>query len=280
MPYTPPSGPFTALDVWKAHFLPLNTDGTIAVPGYPTPATEPYEGLELKKVKSMAANLGAPRLIPVVAQGSTQTTFKLPSIDPKTIEGHLAYAELETFAELTRTKTRTIGGALLMPADTNKQGFELKGALLVSQLLGHDADDADVWYSNLFLRVTASITWPAFNENPMDVTLNFSVGRAKKHIWGEAMSEANDGAVEAAMIPILTWGQLVLVGWATDGIEDTFLLPTDRPANATFADTFKVYDQTTGLVVAGTPAADQFVAGAAPADSKTLLGWYEADSGV
>ena len=275
MTYAPPSGEFTAIDVWKAKFIPINTDGTLKAT-----AVTPYEGLELKKVKSIVSNLGTPRQIPVTAQGRTQTTFTLPAIDPKTIEGHLSYIDLDTYASLSSVKTRTIGGALTTLVSTNKESFEQKGILLVSQLLGHDADDSDVWYSNIFLRVKAVFTFPAMNENAMDVTVHFSVGSSRKHITGAALSESVDGATDAVMIPALTWGQLNIVGWLANGTASTFVLPTDKPANSTFADTFVVYNQTAGVVVAGTPSAVNFVATAAPATGKVLVGWYETLSGV
>lgn len=279
MAHTPPSGQGVGIDVWRAKFFPLNSDGTINAPGYPVAAETPYEGIELIKAKSFQPNLGTARTIAVTAQGRVQTTFLLPPIDPKTAEFHVAYIDLDAFAELSKVKVRTIGGARIMPAGTNKQGLELVGAFLISQLQFHTEDGIDAWHSYLFPRVRAMVTWPAFNENPIDVTITMSLSAAKKHIWGAALNETDDGATEAAMFPIVSFGQLNLVAWVADGAETTFLLPSDSEANDTFADTFKVYDQNTGLAVAGTPAADQFVAGAAPTDEHILLGWYEQVEG-
>lgn len=279
MTYTPPSGTVTAIDLWRIKFYPLNTDGTIKAPGYPTPATDPYNGLELQKGKSFQPNLGAPRTIPVVSQGRVQTTFILPSIDAKTAEAHLAYIDLDTFAELTKVKVRTIGGARGLAAGTNKQGLELTGALLISQLQSHDGDGLDVWNNYLVPRAKIAVTWPAFNENPVDVTLNMSLSAAKKHVWGAALTEADDGATEFTLWPFQTWGLPNLVAWIADGAEDTFQLPTEAYANDTFTDTFKVYDATSGSLVTGTPAADQFVAGGAPTTNHVLVGWYEQVEG-
>lgn len=277
MPYTLPTGPMTGLDIWRMKFYPLNTNGTIKIPASITPANAPYSGLELANPKTFQPNLGTPRTIPVVSQGRVQTTFMLPSIDAKTAEAHLAYIDMETFAELSKVKTRTIGGAKGIAVGTNKQGFEVVGALLVSQLQAHDENGLDVWNNYLVPRAKVSITWPAFNENPVDVTLTMSLSAAKKHLWGIALTEADDGATEMTMWPFVTWGAPNIVAWNADGVEDTFVLPADAQANDTFADTFVVYDATAGTVVAGTPAADEFVAGAAPTVDHILLGWYEQE---
>lgn len=276
MTYTNPTGIATGLDIWKVKFFPLDSNGLIAVPGYPTPATTPYQGLELPKPKTLQPNLGTPRTIAVVAQGRVQTTFILPPIDPKSIECHLAYIDLDVFAQLSKVKVRTVAGARMMPAGTNKQGLELQGMLLVQQLVGHDDNDLDVFVGYVVPRVKASVTWMAFNDTPIDVTLTMSVGKSKKHaILGSAMTEADDGATEAAMFPFVSFGPRNIVAWLGDNSEDTFLLPDDAQAAESFVDTFQVFDSTTGLgtPVAGTPAADQFVADDPP-DADVLLGWY------
>lgn len=281
MTYAPPTGIGVGIDLWSVKFFPLNTDGTINAPGYPVAATTPYEGLELGKAKTLQPNLGASRTIPVIAQGRVQTTFILPPTDAKTAELHLAYIDLEVFAALSKVKTRTIGGARGMAAGTNKQGLELSGALLVSQLQFHTDDGLDAWHSYLFPRVKAAVTWPAFNENPIDVTVMMSLSSAKTHLWGTALTEGTDGATEFALWPFQSWGLPNIVAWVADGSEDTFLLPADAQANDTFADTFKVYDSTagTGTPVTGTPSASQFVAGSPPTTDHVLLGWYEQVEG-
>lgn len=281
MPYTPPTGAVAFIDVWKAKFFPFNTSGLLDLPVYPVPASTPYEGIEFQKVKTLAPNLGAPRQIPVTSQGSTQTTFILPSIDPQTIEAHLAYADLDVYADISGIISRTIGGATVVPIGTNKVGFEKKGMLIVSALAAHTADDdSDVWYTNIFLSAKATFQWAAFNENPADVTVNFALGKKTKSAWGETFTENVDGAQNAVGHAILSWGQLNLVSWLADGVEDTFLLPTDKQSLDTFADTFKVYNLDAGTAVTGTPSASQFVAAAPPADGVRLLGWTEIASGV
>lgn len=275
MTVTPPSGIGVGLDVYRAVFFPLTSTGAIDAPGYPVAAETPYEGLEFYKPKTFQPNLGNPRTIPVTSQGRVQDTFLLPSLDAKTGEFHLAYIDMVTFAALTKVKTRTIGGATMMPTGTDKQGLEILGAFLISQLQFHDEDGLNAWHSYLIPRARAAVTWPAFNENPIDVTVTMSFSSTKKHVWGEAVGQTNDGATELTMIPFVTWDLPNIVAWLADGVETAFLLPTNKQAAATFADTFKVYDYTTGNAVSGTPTADKFTAGSPVTDTHPLIGFYE-----
>lgn len=277
MTYTNPSGIATGLDIWKVKFFPLDSSGLIAVPSYPSPATTPYQGLELPKPKTLQPNMGNPRTIAVVAQGRVQTTFILPPIDPKTIVCNLAYIDLDVFAQLSSVKVRTVAGSRMMAAGTNKQGFELQGMLLVQQLVGHDDNDLDVFVGYVVPRVKAAITWMTFNDAPIDVTLTMSVGKSKKHaIFGSTLTETDDGATESSMFPFVSFGPRNIVAWLGNGSETVFLLPSDAQADSTYADTFKVYDSSTNssTPLTGTYATDKFTKGSVLTTGHVALGWY------
>jgi len=275
MTYALPTGKGTPLEMARMKFYPLNSSGYIDAPSYPVPATTPFNGYEFLHPKTFTVNLGTPRLIPVPAQGQVWTTFVLPSLDAKTGEAHLAYMDLDTFAVLSNTKVHTIAGSRVGGLGTNKQGLELSGILLVQNLKFHDENGLDAWHSYIFPRVTCVFQPPAVNENVADVTVTISLSSSKKHITGAAFTEADHGFKSAVGLEVVSWGQLNLVAWNTDNSEHTFLLPDDAQALDTFVDTEVVYDQTDGSLVAGTPAADEFIADSAPAYSKVLLGWYE-----
>jgi len=281
MTYALPTGKGTPLEMGRVIFYPLNTNNVIDVPGYPTPAAEPYEGIELIHPKTFQPNLGTPRTIPVPAQGQVQTTFVLPSLDAKTGELHLAYLDLEAMAALSNVKTHVIGGALGSGMGTNKEGFEIPGILMVQQLKWHqEADNLDAWHTTFYLRTTCKYQPNTVNENPADYTVTCALNSSKKHVTGQSFTQSTHGFTKATSMPFVSWGQLNLVSWLADGVEDTFLLPDEANSLDTFADTFKVYDMTAGEAVAGTAAVDQFVADAAPIAGHTLLGWYEQISSV
>lgn len=278
MSYEVPSGIGWGTDVYRAVFYPIRSDGGIDVPGYPTPAETPYEGLEFSGPRSLALNLGAPRTVVNVAQGAVQDTIYLPSIDAKTAEFHVSYIDQVTFAELGSVKTRTIGGGRGMPLGTDKQGLEIGGIFLISQLAWHNEDGVEAWHNYIIPRARAVVTWPSFNDAAIDVTINLSLSSAKRHVWGQALSETNDGATKMHAWDHQTWDRFNIVAWLADGTEDIFLFPTDKqPLTANINDRLEVWNYDTGLELTSgfTRSAANIDFTVAPADGTLLIALYE-----
>jgi hypothetical protein len=269
------SGQGWGTETYKAKFFPIRADGGIDAPPYPVAAETPYEGLIFLGPKALTLNLGAPRAIVNVAQGRVQDTIYLPSIDAKTGEFHLSYIDQEIFAELSAVKTRTIGGGKSMPFGTDKQGLEIDGIFLISQLVFHDENGVKNWNNYILPRTRAIVTMPSFTDAATDVTVNLSLSPTKKHIWGEDLTEADDGALSMTGLNHITADRFNIVAWIGDNSETTFLLPTDFPSASSRATTFKVYNYATGSAVSGTPGETSFVAGSAPASNVLLIGLYE-----
>jgi hypothetical protein len=272
---TTPSGIFWSRDVYRATFFPIRTDGGINAPGYPVPAATPYEGLELVGPKNFSFNLGAARAVTNVSQGRVNDTMYLPSIDAKTAEFHLSYFDQAKFATLSGVKRRTIGAGTGMPLATDKQGLEISGTFVISHLKTQDDDGVQQWHNYLIPRCRAVVGVPNADDNDFDITVQMSLSSTMKHIWGEALTELADGATKMHAWDHVTWDRLNLVAWLADGSEDTFLLPTDKPAASTYATSFTVWDYALGTEVSGTPSTASFVAGSAPTADKLLIAVYE-----
>ena len=275
---TDPSGIGWGVDVYRAVFFPISSTGGIDHPGYPDfAANEPYEGLEFTGPKSLALNLGAPRAITNVAQGRVQDTIYLPSIEAKTAEFHLSYIDQVTFAALSAVKTGVRGGGRYMPFGTDKQGLEIDGIFMISQLAFHDEDGVTQWHNYIIPRARAIVNMPSFDENAIDVTVNLSLSSSSKHVWGASLSENTDGALKMHGIDHITWDRFNIVAWVTDGVEDIFLFPTDKPALSNYATTFELWDYNAGTeVTAGitksTTGVDYTIA---PTAGKLLVAIYE-----
>jgi len=275
---TDPTGIGWGTDVYRALFFPIGTTGGIDHPGYPTlAAAEAYEGLEFNGPKNLILNLGAPRPVVNVSQGKVNDTIYLPSIEAKTAEFHLSYIDQVIFAALSAVKTRIVGGGRSMPFGTDKQGLEIDGTFLISNLVFHDEDGVTQWHNYILPRVRAVVTMPSFDENAGDVTVNLSLSKSTKHIWGQALSEATDGALSMHGLDHITWDRFNVVAWLADGTEDTFLFPTDKPALANFATTFELWDFAAGTEVSGgiTKSTTGVVYASPPAADKLLIGIYE-----
>jgi hypothetical protein len=279
MTVQPISGVGWGTDTYRAVFFPIATTGAIDAPGYPVAAEEPYLGLEFAGPKNLALNLGTPRAINNVSQGRVNDTIYLPSTDAKTAEFHLSYIDQVTFAALSRVKVRTIGGGQGFAFGTNKQGLEIAGTFLISQLAFHDDDAVTQWNNYIMPRARAIVTMPGFTDAETDVTVNLSLSSSKKHVWGETLTEALDGATQMLVYNHITWDIFNIAAWMADGSEDTFQLPDAHPSADSRADTLLVYDYTTGsALTVSSSSATQVVLSSAPTAGHPLIGIYEASA--
>lgn len=245
---TLPSGIGWGTDVYRAVFLPISDTGGIDVPPYPAPAADGFGGYEFNGPKNLTLNLGAPRAVTNVSQGRVNDTIYLPSTDAKTAEFHLSYIDQALFATLGAVKRRTdIGLGSTFPFGTDKQGLEIAGSFLISNLAFHDGDGVGQWNNYILPRVRAVVNMPSMDENAVDVTVNLSLASTKKHVWGQTVSEANDGATKIMGLNHITWDRLNIWAWLADGSEDVFLLDPDKPSLSNFADTMSIWNFTTGL---------------------------------
>jgi hypothetical protein len=278
MTVQPISGIGWGTDTYRAVFYPIASDGGMDAPGYPTPAAEPYTGLEFAGPKNLALNLGSPRAVNNVSQGRVNDTIYLPSLDAKTAEFHLSFIDQETFAALSNVKTRTIGGGKGMAFGTDKQGLEISGTFLISQLAFHNEDSVTQWNNYILPRVRAIVTMPGFTDAETDVTVNLSLSSSKKHVWGESLTIAADGATKMLGYDHITWDIFNMVAWMADGVEDTFDLPDEHPSADSRDDTLLVYRYSTGLPVATSAITDSTVTFGAPPASGLLVCLYEASA--
>lgn len=276
---TLPSGIGWGTDVYRAVFYPIGDDGGIDVPPYPdTLPADGFGGYEFNGPKNLTLNLGAPRAITNVSQGRVNDTIYLPSTDAKTAEFHLSYIDQELFAILGAVKRRTdLGMGSTFPFGTDKQGLEIAGTFLISNLAFHDEDGVTRWHNYILPRVRAVVNMPSMDENALDVTVNLSLGSTRKHVWGQTVSEANDGATQVMGYDHITSDRFNIYAWLADGTEDVFLLPTDKPSLSNFADTMSIWNFTTGTeitagVTKSTTGIDFLVA---PADGTLIVVLYE-----
>jgi hypothetical protein len=278
MAVQPISGVGWGTDTYRAVFYPIGTDGGISAPGYPVAAETPYEGLEFSGPKTLSLNLGTPRAINNVSQGRVNDTIYLPSLDAKTAEFHLSYIDQEMFATLSAVKTRTIGGGKGFAFGTNKQGLEIAGTFLISQLAFHNEDGTTQWNNYILPRVRAIVTMPGFTDAETDVTVSMSLSPTKKHVWGEALSIATDGATSMLGFNHITWDIFNIVAWMADGSETSFLLPEDHPSADSRADTMVVYDYSAGTPLTPNSYADDSVGFAVAPSAGLIVGLYEASA--
>ncbi len=244
---------YTAIDVYRAIGFPLNNDGTFNIASEDASGggvQDLYEGVEFLAPVGLDFSLGEPRSIPVVAQGQVQTTFNLPSTDPKTAVLRAAYEKFSVDATLTDTLVDTIASMKAMGIDNNKSGQERMMAFLISQLQSHDEDGNSIWANVLLNRARIKPNRPNFSADPMAKEYLMTLSRSTKRVWGETYAENTHGRTEDIGDVILSQDKLNCGVWMGNGEYTTFNLPADKPAVTSAR--AKVWDVATGAARAGT----------------------------
>jgi hypothetical protein len=265
---------YTAIDVSRVTAFALNNDGTFNLTA---PQAALHEGVEFEGPTSFEVNFGAPRVIPVVAQGQTQATFILPSIEARTGMLRTAYDKLTLDALLGATKIDTIGAAKAMPEDSNKSGQEILCALLLQQLQAKDEDGQLIWRSDVVHRATLVPSPTSYTAEPLVKEYQIAMSRSSKRMWGESYSLATHGCLEATKDIGLSQYKLNIGVWVGDNIVTAFTLPTGKPSRTNGSAV--VYDFDTGAARAGTwnatTAATTFTPTVKPTAGKVLVCVYE-----
>ena len=243
---------YTAIDLYRAIGFPLNNDGSFDVTEDASGGgiQDLYEGIEFLAPVGLEFSLGSPRQIPVVAQGQVQTTFNLPSVDPKTAILRAAYEKLSTDAVLTDTVVDTIGSMKAMGIDNDKSGQEKLMAFFTSQLQSHDEDGNSIWANVTLNRVRMKPNRPTISADPLAKEYSMTLSRSTKRIWGEVYTELTHGRTEDIGDVILSQDKLGLGVWMGNGEYTDFNLPADKPAVTSAR--AKVWDVQTGAARAGT----------------------------
>lgn len=272
---------YTAIDVNRVVAFPLNNDGTFDL-------TEDlcgggvqdlYEGVEFQGPVGFDVSFGAPRQIPVVAQGQVQATFLLPSIEARTGTLRCAYDKLSLSAMLAGVAVDTVGAAKFMPMDTDKSGQETLVALLLQQLQAKNDSGELIWHNNIVHRATIVPDPVNYTAEAMVKQYNIAMSRSSKRMWGETYTLATHQCTEATMDDGISSYKLNIGVWMGNGEYTTFNLPAGKYARTSAS--AKVWDFTTGAARAGAwdaaTNASVFTPSVMPTDGTILVCTYEHD---
>lgn len=270
---------FTALDVHRVVAFPLNNDGTFDFTAdlCGTGVQDLYEGVQFEGPVGFDVSFGAPRQIPVVAQGQVQATFILPSIEPRSGVLRCAYDKLTLDAILQGIVVDTVGATKMLPEDTDQSGQETLVALLLQQLQAKDGDAQLVWRSDIIHRATIVPSPSGYSAEVMIKEYNIAMSRSSKRMWGETYSLSTHGCLEATKDLAVSQYKFNIGIWVGDGAYTTFDLPAGKPAITSAR--AKVWDFATGAARAGAwnaaNNATTFTPSVVPPNGTVLVVTYE-----
>lgn len=272
---------YTALDVHRVVAFPLNNDGTFNITEDASGGgrQELYEGVEFEGPTGFDVSFGAPRQIPIVAQGQVQGTFILPSIEARTGILRCAYDKLTLSAMLQGISVDTIGEAKALGEDTDKSGQETLVAMLLQQLQAKDNDGSLIWRSDVVHRATVVPSPTGYSAEVMVKEYNIAMNRSTKRTWGETYALGTHGYTEATKDIVISSYKWNIGVWIGNGEYTTFNLPAGKPAKTSAK--AKVWDFNTGAARAGawdaSTNATTFTPSVMPADGLVMVVTYEHD---
>jgi hypothetical protein len=265
---------YTALDVYRVVAFPLTNAGAFDLAA---PQAALYEGIQFEGPVGFDVSFGAPRQIPVVAQGQVQATFILPSIEARTGVLRCAYDKLTLSAMLGGLTVDTIGTAKATAEDTDRSGQETLVALLLQQLQAKDESGSLIWRSDIIHRATIVPSPTGYSAEVMVKEYNIAMSRSSKRMWGESYALATHGCLEATKDVGLSQYKFNIGVWVGDNIVTAFTLPAGKKARVTSA--AKVWDFDTGAARAGawnaSTDATTFTPTVKPTAGKVLVCTYE-----
>jgi hypothetical protein len=218
-----------AVGARRAVIFALGAAGMIE-PG--TAATAAYIGLEVLGVKSLELNPPGIRKISHVGNDRVMAFDLLPTIEG--VSGTLTVAgrSMVLDALLGNVKMLTLAEVKLMSAITDQQGSEPDVAVFVSQQAKDASTRSRRYRFQLIPKCSVTAAPIGMNDNPAESKYELAISPTTKHLWGLALSVANDGCLEAGVVEGMTEGRPNIVAWKGNGVLTNFLFPLDKPATA------------------------------------------------
>lgn len=264
---------FWGLDIKSVTFYEIYPSGANEG-GIKATSTSPYSGVNVPGARSFTIAEREPRRFSNVSAGRVNDTITLPSIEPITATLTCSYESQEFRALLTRASVFNVADLDVLSLLTDRQGEELTGTLMITALVLHDQTGKRVYGGLLIPRATLVPSMYSFNQDPVEITYNISIGQNDKMPWGTKLSIGTHGVTLAGAYQFIADNPVYMVGWLADGTATSFSLPTDHKIVS--SSKAAVYNYSTGTTITGTWTNDDtFTVSTAPADGTLLVCVYE-----
>jgi hypothetical protein len=269
MTVIPSTEQFWGVDSYLARAFPLNSDGSIKAVDDTV-----YEGLEIDGTRDFNLSPADGSVVVNVGNGRLRDTIYRAPRDASTAELLVGYGQSAVKAALSGVKTYTVGEMLAVARLTNQQGSEPDVAMLVTQR-GHNQDGLTRFRTYFLPKARVIPRDSSLNDNASQESFQITMSNTKKLIWGTALSVATHGVTDLTYEEYISELPVKVVGWVGDAIQDTFLLPTAKPAQST--DKLSVFNFTGGTEYTSgiTKSVSQVVFAYPPAVGDVIVAVYE-----
>lgn len=262
------SEPLLAVGARHAVVFALNSSGTPA-------ATDKnaYSGLEVEGPKAFALNVPEPRKFTHVGNDRPLAIDYLPPTEAMDGELRVSLENFDVIALLGDVTKFTIGEATAVGLATSSQGFEPQvGMMFYQQAIGLTSG-ARRWRAFIFPSARAVYMPSGMSDNTEDVRYKVAPAICKKHIWGTALADSDEGITSAQGFQVLTEGIPNLVAFSGDSTEVAYTFPASKQAKTTAKISVWVNDV---LTTAGiTKAVSGITFDVAPTGGDRIVVFYE-----
>jgi hypothetical protein len=207
-----------------------------------TSSTVPYYGI-VTRAKGLNLNITEPRKITAVGQDRALQIDWLPALEAMDAELTVEMTELDLAAAVSGVKVESIAStaAKLMPVLSSQQGNEPQMACWYLRQAENLAG-LRRWESYVFSAAKMIYMPSAMTADKSDIRYKIAPAISTRKIWGEAWSDATNGATTAQMGQFASIEFPYLCAWlsaATPVVDYPFR--TDLPANNSGASVWGVW---------------------------------------
>lgn len=165
-------------------------------------------------VRNSAINVPSPRRTVVRGDQRPLRTFFFPPDDAPSWDTEVAVSDWDVAAAFEDVKARDLAAWSLHPIGAKDLTYKSGCLLLSSHAASKDSgsDGLDGWYHLLIPSVKMAYLGPGELNDINELSFKFAVtvSPASKHMWGEPVSDTNEGTTEAVMFEMSTLGPISL----------------------------------------------------------------------
>jgi len=250
----------------------LNSDGTPT--GDDVTHTNATDGTEFAGPKVFTLNVPEPRKITHIGEDRVLAVDYLPPSDGMDGELSVSPSELDIVALLGGLTVATVGEGVLAALASSQQGFEPQVGLMLYQQSLDVTLGTRRWRSFWFPSCRCIYMPAGMGQDTQDIRYKIAPAVTTKLPWGTALNDTDNGCLTMQGVEMMSEGRPNMAAWRGNGAEDTFLMPTDKPATSTA----KMAIYADGVLQAAqlsSTAVDSFAFTVAPADDVIITCLYE-----
>lgn len=198
-----------------------------------------YDGVQIVGATAFQMQEPSPRTVDFPGDDGIIAQDSMPALQGETAEITASPWDFELVALMENTKIHSSAGRRRLARGTNKAGTEPRfGVMLYQQSLGLDTGDRK-WHTIIYPSAKITPMGSGGADSPQQTRYQVVPTKVSKHLWGAAMTVAEDGATSQRKVELEGYGRPVLTHLYPDGTTLTFELNDDHPIAS--ADTTEIW---------------------------------------